>query len=317
LLTLLVVYGFYLCIKQIRPQVLEQGRKKVVNAVVLAATFILAVHFLRELHLGQVNYLLLFIYLLAWYFLDAGRWKWSSVLLGLSVFIKPFALIFLPYLLVKKRYREIGLFVLTAALFALLPVLFYGSVKTTMGQYGLWITELKTELSHKQSLLAGSNHTIFSVLARYTPLRWCMGSGMMATLYQVIVLALLAVYGYYFVKVLPRKTGHANSVRLSVLDLALLTSLIPLLAFTSENAFIYTTVLVFVILLYFHRFRVFEKALAVTGFLFTGGNFSELTGKELSAFIDSISLISIGTLILLYLLFIIKKRGWDHLASDN
>lgn len=317
LLTVVILAGFYLCIKNIRPSAFERRNKKVVNRTVLIATVMLAVHFLRELHLGQVNYLLLFVYILAMHSLVNNRWILASVLLGVSIFIKPFALIFLPYFLIKKKYREISVFALSALVFALLPLLFYGSIDMATGQYRLWFTELQVELSHKQSLLADANHTIFSVLARYTPLRFIITPGTVSSVYQICVLLLIAILVYYFVKILPRKNDNPSEKNLLVTDFALLISLIPLLAFTSENAFVYAQVLVFVILLYFHRLKTFEKILAILGFLFIGGNFSELTGKELSIALDNISLISIGTIILICLLFVLRKRGLEKEMEET
>jgi hypothetical protein len=285
-----------------------QNDKKVINTTVLAATFILAVHFLRELHLGQVNYLLLFSYVLALHFLNNNKWKISSILLGLTIFIKPFALIFLPYLLVKKKYKQLVVFISAICVFILLPFLFYGSIEMTIHQYSMWFQELQIELSHKQGLLADANHTIFSVLARYTPIQFLLINSSISVAYQICVLALIAFLVFYFIKIIPSDLSIMQQKYFLVMDFALLIALIPLLAFTSENAFIYTQLLIFVVLLNFQKLKLYEKVLSIAGFLFIGGNFSELIGKKLSNLADAISLISVGTVILLYILFVLRKR---------
>lgn len=305
-LTILIVSGFYLCIKNIQPSVFVAGDKKTINSVVMLAMVILAVHFLRELHLGQVNYLLLFIYIFSMHCLNRKRETLSAVLLGASVFIKPFALIFLPYFIVKQKYREALWFILSIALFSLLPVLFYGSPHLTVAQYELWFHELQVELAHKQGLLADANHTIFSVVARYTPVRHLLKNSSVSRIYQVCFLLVIAGISFYFIKTGARKDEKEESDSRVAMDFAMLSAWIPLLAFTSENAFIYTQILIFCILLHFKNLRSYEKVLAITGFLFIGGNFSELIGKKLSGIADNISLISIGTVILLYLLFMLR-----------
>jgi len=66
--------------------------------------------------------------------------------------------------------------------------------------------------------------------------------------------------------------------------------------------------LVFVILIYFKKLVIHEKIIAIVGFLFIGGNFAEIIGKKLSQTIDNISLVSFGTILLIYLLFVLKKK---------
>jgi len=95
----------------------------------------------------------------------------------------------------------------------------------------------------------------------------------------------------------------------AIIDMVLLVSLIPLLSFTSHNAFIFTLILSFVIMLYFSKLKIFEKVLAIIGFIGIGGNFDEMLGKELSTMVNNYSFVSIGTIVLIYLLFSLRKRG--------
>jgi hypothetical protein len=316
-LTATIVSGFYLCIKNISPSSLIQHDKKKVNSTVIIAAFILAIHFLRELHLGQVNYLLLFIYILALHYHTNNKWFAFSILLALSIFIKPFAFIFIPYLLIKKHYREISVFAFAAIIFALLPILFYGSAEMALDQYQLWFKELQIELAHKQGLLSDANHTIFSVFARYTPLRFILTNNLISAVYQFSLLLLIGLLILYFIKTRSRYINKEQEKYFFIVDFSLLIAIIPLLAFTSENAYIYTQILIFVILLNFKKLKLHEKILSVIGFLFIGGNFEELIGKKLSDTINNISLISIGTIILICLLFILRKRGTLDIRSET
>jgi hypothetical protein len=171
------------------------------------------------------------------------------------------------------------------------------------------MNELKIELSHKQGLLQNSNHTIFSVVARYTPLQLIVESPTAAKVYQLILLSLLGLFVFSFIRLQQKATITSDRKLLIALDFAMLISLIPLLAFTSENAFIYTMFLVFVIIIYFNRMLLAEKIVAVIGLLFIGGNFAEVIGKKLSQRLDEISLISVGAIILLFLIYKLRKRG--------
>jgi len=299
LLTFLIVLGFIKCIKLLEPSLLNDARKKQFNWIVIGVIFSLAIHFLRELHLGQVNYLLFFIYLSAVSDYLNGK-KYYPYLIAISLFLKPFALIFIPYLLLKKEFKVIALISVGIVALAILPLLFYGSIDTTLQQYVAWMNELKIELSHKQGLLQNSNHTIFSVVARYTPLQLIVESPTAAKVYQLILLSLLGLFVFSFIRLQQKATITSDRKLLIALDFAMLISLIPMLAFTSENAFIYTMFLVFVIIIYFNRMLLAEKIVAVIGLLFIGGNFAEVIGKKLSQRLDEISLISVGAIILLF-----------------
>ena len=123
-LTSIIVTGFYLCIKILKPSLFANKNRKTINAITLLATLILAIHFLRELHLGQVNYLLLFLYIVALYVYKKQKRTVFSLILAISIFIKPFTLIFLPYLIIKKKYVELLMFAGFSIVLFLLPFLF-------------------------------------------------------------------------------------------------------------------------------------------------------------------------------------------------
>jgi hypothetical protein len=85
----------------------------------------------------------------------------------------------------------------------------------------------------------------------------------------------------------------------TVLDFYLIIGFIPLLAFTSENAFVFEQLLVIAVLFYFKMLSKFEKILAILSFVFIGGNFAELTGHQLSVFLDNNSFVAFGALLLI------------------
>jgi len=309
IITSLILSGFYLCIRIINPGLLKIESGKPVTVIILFATLILALHFLRELHLGQVNYLMLYLYILAMYFYMRQKRVIFSLILALSIFIKPFTLLFIPFLILKKRYVELLMFIGFCLALFLLPFLFYGTIDTTLAQYQQWFNELQIELSHKQGLLENANHTLFSVFARYSPIQFILVNETIIIMYQLAMLAGVGILFLWFTKINSRNNSIEQQEYHFILEFSMLVALIPLLAFTSENAFIYTTIVVFIVLLFFKSLKLYEKGLAIVAFVFIGGNFGELLGKSLSKKIDDISLISVGAIILIYLLFVLRVRG--------
>ncbi len=93
---------------------------------VVALTTVLAAPRLRsELQMWQTNVPMLAATLLALCWLDR-RPIWAGLMLGLAVNIKYLPLIYLPYLLLRRRFTAAGWFVLGIVLFALLPAVYTG-----------------------------------------------------------------------------------------------------------------------------------------------------------------------------------------------
>jgi hypothetical protein len=308
-LTLTVMISFKLCIKLSNIDNIKNLTTKTQNLIFTFGILTLAIHYLRELHLGQVNQLLCFIYVLIAFYFIKNKKIIVSLLLATSIFIKPFTLIFIPYLLIKKKYREVLLFIAFCILLFAIPFVFYGSISKCLLQYKYWINELQIELSHKQALTKPANHTIFSVLIRDTPLRFFAHFNETGKIiYQCLVLLGLGV-SFLWLLFLNKKNSINQSIsQNNIYELAILISLIPLLAFTSGNAFIFSQLLVFVSLSNFSKFNIIEKILACIAFFSIGGDFTDLIGKTLSDFLFYNSFVSIGTIILIVLLFRLRFK---------
>ncbi len=295
----IIITGFYLSVKLATQS--EYLSKSKINSTILLGSLILVVHFQRELHLGQVNQLLLVMYLLITAAILNNKPQYSGAILAASILIKPFGLIFIPYFIVKRRFKDLLWLVLFLLLFFFIPLLFY-SVDEFKLQNILWLNELAVELGNKQSLLLPANHTIFSVIARSTPLSYIATTPIFVKIYQLIILMLLGISILFFIK---KDKGIENN---TVAEMALLISLIPLLSFTSQNAFGFVGLVVFILLVNYPKFSIFDKILCIVGFIFLGGNYYDIWGSYLSGLFNDISLVSYGTIILLGLLAKLRSK---------
>jgi hypothetical protein len=79
-----------------------------------------------ELVNGQTNVLLGFLMVSAVGAARAGRWHWAGALVALSTFVKPYALILLPWLVVSGGAAGVSGFALVLAAGLALPALRYG-----------------------------------------------------------------------------------------------------------------------------------------------------------------------------------------------
>ena len=266
---------------------------------------IIGMHFFRELHLGQVNLLLLGIYIIALLLLCKEKFRGFSALIAFSIFIKPFGLIFIPLLLIMGRFKVLLYFIGFTIIIALLPVVFYADVSEYFKLYISWYQELGIELVSKQDLLSEGNHTIFSILARYTPISYLQLDGISRNIYQLLILLFIGglILWYYFKRPVPDR-----AIRLYII----LIAMIPLLAFTSYNAFIFTLPLIIYLLFKFKEMKIIFRIIFIISCVFIGGNIYDLVGRDMFNLLCDISVFSWGTIGLLLTIFI----NWDSFQTE-
>ena len=282
----------------------RDGKNALIVTGLVLGILITGTHFFRELHLGQVNLLLLGMYISALAFHLKQKPRATGALLAFSVFIKPFGLIFLPLFLIMGKWKEIIYFIGFGLLFFLLPMLFYADSNTYFGLYVSWYNELGIELGDKQDLLAQGNHTLFSFLARFTPLGLIPLTGTSKIIYQVLILLVIAVIfiWFYFSRPVPERGKRLFIV---------LTAMIPLIAFTSYNAFIFSLPLVVFLVFRFRELRTVFKVIFVLSCICIGGNIYDLVGPELFDRLWAISIYSWGTIGLIVTSF----SHWNRFRS--
>ncbi len=270
----------------------------------ILSIIIIGTHFFRELHLGQVNLILLWLYVMALKsFLDKKPIS-VGALLAISLFLKPFGLIFFPFILITGRYKAFLYTIGFIIVLFLIPFIFYPNIHDYIDLYTEWINELRVELGNKQDLMVVGNHTLFSVLARYTPIRLLSFEGSTRIIYQLLVLGSIAGTILWFMLKSRNTSGYT-------LIYIILISIIPLLAFTSYNAFIFGLPLITFLLFQFREMNVFFKSLFILCCILIGGNIYDLVGRDMFDFFWDVSVYSWGTLGLLIIVF----ANWKKLVD--
>lgn len=193
-------------------------------------SLVLSLHFMREVDLGQINLLLSLIFILSGILYFENKKMLSAVIIAFSLFLKPFALILFPFFVIRKDIKTVLLILAFTLFFLVIPCLFLG-VNYISIQNINWINEMKIELSNKKDILAGGNHTIFSILGRYSPLFLILKQELIQKYYKLVVLFSIGISILWIQKKLEK-----NSKTMQWLWLVLL-SWIPLLSYTSDNAF--------------------------------------------------------------------------------
>jgi hypothetical protein len=282
--------NLFLCLRLVRPDYGALPRARV-GGVVLLAALTEATHLIAELHLGQVNQLLLALYLLMALALMKRRPIAFALPMAASLYLKPFALAFVPYLLLKKRHRELAWVAVLAIALGLAPLLVFGPGELVR-QYRGWMDAIALEMASKTDLLRPANHTLFSVAVRYSPLRLLPMTGPILFWVRLGIVGALGALMVAFMR-----WGRAVE-RPEPAEFALLLSLIPLLAYTSSNAFGSTMLALFVLFFAFGRLGPGWRVAIALGALLLGGNHWDLWGKELFVLFEQLSLVTVGAVLL-------------------
>jgi len=92
--------------------------------------------------------------------------------------------------------------------------------------------------------------------------------------------------------------------------MSVLIMLIPLFAFTSKYAFLFSLPLVLYLLSYYKALTKPLKVLTITGYILIGSNIYELYGPKISMFLTEISMYSIGSICLLIAIYLFNKSTY-------
>jgi len=287
------------CLKKFFKLIIQEmpENTKIHTNIILFALLTILIHIDTELHLGQINIWLLALYIFTIESMLSGKNGLVGLFLAISIFIKPFGLIFIPFLILKRKYKSLMYFVLFFIMLFALPIIFYPSIDSFLALQKAWFHELAVELGRKQDLFADANHTIFSVLARFTPLKFVLINETFQRIYQIVVLLLLGIAFLVF--------DRKNKSELA--SVSVLIIFMPLFAFTSKNAFLFAMPLAMYLLAFFKKQNLIYKILVVAGCMLVGGNIYELYGPEYSMLYTELSLYSIGSICLLIAVFLLKS----------
>jgi hypothetical protein len=253
------------------------------RALTWLAVLLVGRFYVREVALGQTNALLGVLLVAALIAAQRGRVRTAGALVGAAVFVKPYALIFVPWLLVAHGVRATAAcgVVLVAGL--LLPALQYGWTRNLELLAGWWRTVTTTT---EPNLFIPENVSIATMWARW------VGAGSTATLLTGVTLALLAAL-IAFVMLRRRGVDEPN-----YLEFGLLMLVIPL---ASPQGWDYVLMLgTPVVLLLVDRMRDLAVPWRLIGWaavLVVSFTIFDLVGRTIYTTFMAISMITIGALV--------------------
>ncbi len=195
--------------------VILPARRWSVRSLIIVALVLLAKFYAHELTLGQSNLLLAVLLMAGLGALQIDSPKVAAVCVGLAIFVKPYALILLPWL-VMSHGMVVGMVGLATILVGLLlPVVLYGWTGNLEQLAGWWHI---VSSSTAPNLIGADNVSLAAMWAK-----WIGAGPLAAGLAVVTILLLLAVA----VAVWMQRRGLDEP---DYLEFALLLLLIPLIS---------------------------------------------------------------------------------------
>ncbi len=247
----------------------------------------------REFELGQINTLIIFLLTYSLGRSLAGEEAKAGLAYGFSLLFKPYALIFFPYFLLKKKFRLVAVGVVTLLFGLWAPAAFYG-FSGNLNVLKEWVSTLFN--STPALLTAGDNASLYAFILKHTKVA-------SRTLSDLLILLTVFFFAYLFLKMIKRG-GEVDLVRPEVLEGSFLFVLIPVLSPLGwYYNYLYAVPAVMLLLDSLDRFKPVWKYILIADFLVIGGSLQEILGKTLFHFYTRHSLVVLNFLVLMIFLF--------------
>jgi hypothetical protein len=136
------------------------------KALLWSVPFLVAAPYLIEdFHYGNVHLFVVCLTVFALYLFETERQAISASVLALSITIKVFPVFFLPYFLIRKKFRYVALTLLLVVLLNLLPAAYFGFRENAELLQTWYERVIRDRASHE--FHGGINHSLKGVLQRY------------------------------------------------------------------------------------------------------------------------------------------------------
>lgn len=299
----LVVLGstilvFHLAFVLARPEVRQ------VLLLRIAPPLILAKCYLRELSLGQINALITALMLGMVFLLvragsrpSPGREGMAGAFWGISTALKPYAAIFLPYWVLRRKWRALGTGLAALALAFLGPALYFGFSGNLL-VHREWVGSLLRSTPH----LFDTQDNI-SLIAMFT--KWTGRPGLSGNLYFLSVAAL--ALGFLWLMARGRKVKDPM-----VLESGVLLALIPLISPLGWDYTLLSSVLIIMLVLkHYEALPGPSRVFLIINFCVFGLSLFDLMGRELYAGFMALSIPTVNALVFAGYASWIRIKGLD------
>ena len=252
-------------------------------------------HLVRELHLGNVNMLIVFLLCACLYFDFKNKTALSGLSFALALLIKPYLIVIALPMVLHKKYKTLAICALFCAAAFIIFTFIYGINFSTH----LHLDWLKAMMDHSGYLQ--SAHTIPAILNTW-------GIHFIQQSQQLyLLLFVLIIYVLFYLFNNPSIQAEPNNRNLAISIFALLAFL-PNILITDTEHFLFALPVIFFLIsqLFALKRKILNGIFIIIVFVY-GANSSDLLGNNLSAYFEKWGFLGIANMSLLILLIYIHK----------
>lgn len=261
----------------------------------------------REFWLGQTDFLMLLFVFLFILSADKGNDFKAGVFLALSAIIKPTSLIFLPYLLYRRKFKLVGSLMVGGVVLFFLPSIVYGISGGLNLFYG-WKAIMS--VSSPPLITAYVNQSLFGFFHRFLTVPSEVSILSLGPVVANILVYVTAVSLFLLLLLLSHRSKAVKSslaANRETVEYSLLLIFMALLSPLGWFQNFFSSVLAYMLLLYYLFEVGFEDrlvvVLAILSFLLVNIFNFETVGRATSDLFLALSFITFGILLLIVCLF--------------
>jgi len=285
--------GALVAVLRLSVRTLPERRKPV--GVLLAVLIVgLGKYYARELVLGQINLLLVLIVISAMHALKAGREARAGWLVALTVMVKPYGLILVPWLIARGQTRSVVAVAAGMAVAFLLPATIYGLAGSVALHLDWWRTVSATTAG------VATHPDNVSLAAMYV--KWFGATATASTFTVVTAVALLGLAAAVFL-------GRRRVPQPDGLEAGILIALTPLLSPQGwDYVLVVCTPAVVCLANYIDRLPSALRLLSVAAIAAIGLHLFDLVGRTAYYALIRMSVVTLGVLVVIALLGVLRVR---------
>jgi hypothetical protein len=269
------------------------------NVILSVAILCITIHLIRELGLGNMNMILLLLLCLSLYGILQGRFILAGIPLAIVLITKPFLVIVLIPLVLRRYFKTVSTTAILLALFAILPSLLVG-VGMDVSLHNQW---LNTMIIHANGF--PSSNTLDALIRNN--FHWFTSDALQYIILSVVLTAYMLYIRWDMVQ--ERESG-ANQSQNLIMEWFSIIAMIPCLFRTDTEHFLMSWPLIIFMLIYlFNTKNIALSIIFIAIVLLYAGNSSDLLGRELSYRMNDIGLLGISNVLLtLFALYIYRSK---------
>lgn len=316
LLTVAIISSVIFAEKLISKYMFNNKEEKRHNLLLFLILLPLLPHIYTELHLGNINTLLLLIFISSLYLLLSGKEVFAGILMAIGILIKPHFVVFLALIIFRKKIKCATVSIASIVAALLLPSIFIG-INENILILQQWVHVM---ISHNNSLISGQD-TIYSWL--YISIVQFIFPEVISSdkLFFLIVIFIIATsFLAMLIFHVKKESVSANTEELKtrnfIFEYFLLLAIIPSITKTDSEHFLLSIPIISFLISFLFRMKgnMYEKIAIIFALFLFGMNIRELMGRSFSSWLTVNGILGLANILIILLCVIIYSR-WNKLTT--